>query len=57
MLEHPEKMTTRKYCKLSQCSEETARKDFNRLLEIGLIKKIGDGRTTGYLLVALHHEN
>ena len=50
MLEHPEKMTTRKYCKLGQCSDETARKDFNRLLEAGLIQKIGDGRTTVYVL-------
>ncbi len=50
MFEHPEKMTTKKYCKLGQCSDETARKDFNRLLEAGLIQKIGDGRTTGYIL-------
>ena len=50
MLEHPEKMTTQKYCKLSQCSDETARKDFNRLLEAGLLQKIGGCRTTGYIL-------
>lgn len=50
MFEHPEKMTTKKYCKLGQCSDETARKDFNRLLEAGLIQKIGAGRTTGYVL-------
>ncbi|MFC1620725.1 Fic family protein [Candidatus Omnitrophota bacterium] len=50
MLEHSEKMTTKKYCKLAQCSDETARKDFNRLLEIGVIQKIGRGRTTGYIL-------
>lgn len=50
MLEHPEAMTTKKYCKLGQCSDETARKDFNRLLEAGLIEKIGRGRTTGYIL-------
>ena len=50
MLEHPEKMTTNKYCKLGQCSDETARKDFNRLLEADLIQKIGGGRTTGYVL-------
>lgn len=50
MLEHLEKMTTMKYCKLNQCSDETARKDFNQLLEVGLIQKIGDGRTTGYVL-------
>jgi Fic family protein len=52
MLEHPEKVTTKKYCKLGQCSDETARKDFNRLLEAGLIQKIGQGRTTGYILKA-----
>ena len=50
MLENPEAMTTQKYCKLGQCSDETARKDFNRLLEAGLIQKIGGGRTTGYIL-------
>jgi len=50
MLEHSEKMTTTKYCKLGKCSDETARKDFNRLLAAGLIQKIGDGRTTGYIL-------
>ncbi|MFC2149827.1 Fic family protein, partial [Candidatus Auribacterota bacterium] len=51
MLEHPEKMTTRKYCKLCRCSDETARRDFNRLLKSGLIQKTGIGRATGYTLV------
>ena len=50
MLEHPGKMTTQKYRKLNRCSDETARKDFNRLLEADLIQKIGGGRTTGYVL-------
>lgn len=50
MLQHSEKMTTQKYCKLTHCSDETARKDFNRLLKTGLIEKIGDGRTTAYIL-------
>ena len=50
MLEHSEKMTTKKYCKLAKCSDETARKDFNRLLEAEIIQKIGRGRTTGYIL-------
>lgn len=50
MLENSEAMTTRKYCKLGVCSDETARKDFNRLLEMGLIDKIGSGRATGYVL-------
>ena len=50
MLENNEAMTTKKYCKLNHCSDETARKDFNELLEIGIVKKIGEGRTTGYVL-------
>lgn len=50
MLEHSEIMTTKKYCKLGRCSDETARKDFNRLLEAGLIARSGRGRTTGYIL-------
>ncbi|MDD5496715.1 MAG: Fic family protein [Candidatus Omnitrophica bacterium] len=50
MLEGPGKMTTKKYCKLGRCSDETARKDFNKLLKLGLIQKIGEGRTTGYIL-------
>ncbi|MCK5450804.1 MAG: Fic family protein [Candidatus Omnitrophica bacterium] len=50
MLEHSEKMTTKKYCKLGQCSDETARKDFNQLMESGIIQKIGKGRATGYIL-------
>jgi len=53
MLEHSEKMTTKKYCKLAKCSDETARKDFNRLLEAGIVQKTGKGRTTGYILTGL----
>lgn len=50
MLENPEKMTTKKYCKLCHCSDETARKDFNQLIEAGIIEKRGRGRATGYIL-------
>lgn len=50
MLENPEAMTTKKYCKLGHCSDETARKDFNRLMDVGLIEQIGQGRATGYFL-------
>lgn len=50
MLENPDAMTTKKYCKLGHCSDETARKDFNRLMEAGLIEQIGHGRATGYIL-------
>lgn len=50
MLENHEAMTTMKYRKLGHCSDETARKDFNRLKEAGLIEQIGHGRATGYIL-------
>lgn len=50
MLKNIEKITTKQYCKLCKCSDETARKDFNRLLKAGIIEKIGSGRTTGYIL-------
>jgi Fic family protein len=50
MLDNPNAMTTKKYCKLGHCSDETARKDFNRLIEAGLIEQIGHGRATGYIL-------
>ena len=50
MLECSKKITTKKYCKLCRCSDETARKDFNKLLEAGIIEKIGKGRATGYIL-------
>ncbi len=50
MLESNRPLTTKIYCKLGRCSDETARKDFNRMIELGIIKKRGQGRTTGYLL-------
>ncbi len=50
MLAHSEKMTTQKYCKLNRCSDETARRDFNFMLELGLIESVGEGRAKGYLL-------
>ncbi len=50
LLEHSEKITTKKYCKLNHCSDETARQDFNHLLELNLLQKTGAARTTGYLL-------
>jgi Fic family protein len=52
MLGTGEKITTKKYCKLCRCSDETARKDFNTLLNLGVIEKIGAGRATGYILKA-----
>ena len=49
MMESSEWISTRKYCKLNCCSDETSRKDFLQLLELGLIKAEGSGRSTQYL--------
>lgn len=48
MMEHEEWISTLKYCKLNHCSDETARKDFIQLMELGLIKAEGSGRSTKY---------
>ncbi len=50
MLENRQKLTTKKYCKMIHCSDETARKDFNLLLKVGLVLKVGRGRAIGYIL-------
>ncbi len=50
LLENASPMTTRKYCKLNKCSDETARKDFNTLLGMDLITTVGSGRSTTYVL-------
>ncbi|MBI1882828.1 MAG: Fic family protein [Chlamydiae bacterium] len=50
MLKMSEIMTTKKYCKLNQCSDETARKDFQDLTNFKLIEAIGEGRGRGYKL-------
>ena len=50
MMASGEWISTRKYCRLGRCSDETARKDFLQMLELGLIKAEGAGRSTQYLL-------
>lgn len=50
MIQKDEKITTRKYCKINKCSDETARKDFNILIELDLIEAIGQGRSREYKL-------
>lgn len=50
MMESGERISTRKYCKLNRCSDETARKDFLELLEWKLIQAEGSGRSTQYRL-------
>lgn len=50
MLRSDERMTTKLYCHLNKCSDETARKDFLFLMEMKLIVPEGRGRSSGYVL-------
>lgn len=50
MLDNEEPISTRKYCKLNKCSDETARKDFNALQKMKLIESHGSGRSRKYVL-------
>ena len=43
-------ISTRWYCKINKCSDETARKDFNELQNLKLLQSDGDGRSTRYFL-------
>ena len=49
MVEKSEAISTQKYCKLNQCSDETARKDFILLQDLKLIEAQGLGRSTKYI--------
>lgn len=51
MLKNNETITTQKYCKLNQCSDETARKDFLDLMKFKLIRSSGQGRSRAYQLI------
>ena len=50
MLKSNELMTTRKYCKINKCSDETARRDFLKLIKWGMLEAEGKGRSRGYKL-------
>jgi Fic family protein len=50
MLRGDEKMTTKLYCRVNKCSDETARKDFLSLVELNIIVPEGQGRSSGYVL-------
>ncbi len=50
LLKTGEPLTTRKYCKINKCSDETARKDFNHLLELKIIRSLDQGRSVKYVL-------
>ncbi len=51
MLQTEQGITTKKYCKMNKCSDETARIDFNTLIELKIVKKQGKGRSTKYYLL------
>jgi Fic family protein len=51
MIRKSEEMTTRKYCKINKCSDETARKDFIDLVNLKIIESLGKGRSRKYKLI------
>lgn len=45
------KLTSSKWARIAKCSPDTALRDINALLELGVLKKSpGGGRSTGYEL-------
>jgi len=45
------KLTTSKWAKISHCSQDTAARDINHLIELGVLAKdAGGGRSTSYSL-------
>ncbi len=50
LLKTEEPITTRKYCKINKCSDETARKDFGQLVQLKILTIVNRGRSTSYLL-------
>ena len=41
-------LTTQVYMKINRCSDEIARRDFNRMLEAGVLVAQGQGRARKY---------
>ena len=47
------KLTSSKWAKIEKCSPDTALRDINELIELGiLVKDAGGGRSTSYSLVS-----
>ena len=46
-------MTTQKYASMTHCSRATAFRELDQLLELGILKRIGQGRAVRYDLVIL----
>ena len=48
------KLTTSKWAKIAQCSQDTAYRDILTLLDLGVLQKdVGGGRSTSYSLVSI----
>jgi hypothetical protein len=45
------KLTSTKWAILEKCSPDTALRDINELVELGILKKVAGGRSTSYSLV------
>ena len=44
------KLTSSKWAKICNCSQDSATKDINDLIDKKILKKVGDGRNTHYVL-------
>lgn len=43
-------LTSSKWAKICNCSQDSATKDINDLIDKKILKKVGDGRNTHYVL-------
>jgi Fic family protein len=50
LIKNDQRLSTRIYCKLNKCADETARKDFKLLEELDIIQSVGAGRSVEYEL-------
>ncbi len=48
-------MTTQKYASMTHCSRATAFRELDQLLELGILKRVGQGRAARYELVIFQH--
>lgn len=46
-------MTTQKYASMTHCSRATAFRELDQLLELGILRRVGQGRAVRYELVLL----
>lgn len=48
LIKNDQRLSTRIYRKLNKCSDETARKDFRKLIELDILRSVGAGRAVEY---------